>query len=384
VLKPDGRLIASVPDRWMDETGEDPSPYHHHVFDWERLREGLIENFVIESRYVQAAPGGFKWTNAARKLRRIPMHDDVEAEWILVVASANPFARAEELREQFVHPAFGAALAASGAPMLDYVKYMDNPWLYRPLIQLSERIADDGVLSRLADWVADSAPAGSADQGAALCVAGYRMLELRDTHGVTMLLEAIARYHEASGEVMGVTANPHIQRWRISTAFLAGRLCELGGDHDEALRWFSSAAAMDWRSYSPALTTKTIAAAFHAARLSLAHNDEPAALGFFQHGFNTALEATRSDSRDFAGSVDAPNPFGLIEMGEVMDMGGQCAVAIATLPLWRRSPGAFWSRVETKRFGIITWNQALEAENARLRTELTHRHHALMPLTRTA
>lgn len=374
ILKPDGRLIASVPDRWMDETGEDPSPYHHHVFDWGRLRDGLIEDFVIEARYIQEAPGGFKWTGAARKLQRIPLHHDIEAEWILVVASANPFARAEELRQNFFHPSFGQAFTASGSPMLDYVQFMDNPWLYRTLIQLGERVADDnGTLRRLANWVAGNARPGSADQGAALCVAGYRILEQRQQDDAPQLLEAIKLYHEAT-DGMEAASNPHVQRWRISSAFLAGRLCELWGDAEEALDWFSLAAHLDWRPYSAALTTKTIAAAFHAARLSLARNNETTALSFFQLGFNTAIEAAHSNPRDFAGSIEAPNPFGLIELGEVMDMGGQCAVAIATLPLWRRSPGAFWSRVDAKRFGVFTWTQAIEAENSRLRAQFHARN----------
>ena len=37
VLSPQGRVYASVPNDWSDETGEDPNPFHFHVYDWPRL-----------------------------------------------------------------------------------------------------------------------------------------------------------------------------------------------------------------------------------------------------------------------------------------------------------------------------------------------------------
>jgi len=371
VLKPDGRLIASVPDRWMDETGNDPNPYHYHVFDWDKLRDGLAEDFVIESRYVQAAPGGFKWPQTPRQLRRIPLDSSVEGEWVLVVASANPFARAEELRPSFRHPAFANALSASGAVVVDFGAHYDNPWLYRTLVQAGERIHDDGVLLRLADLVADNARPESADQGAALCVKGYRILEQRQANATNELIRRIQSYCDSTE----ATTNPHVQRWRISLAFLAGCLSELSGSLDDALKWFSLTARLDWRSFSPVLATKTIAAVFHAARIALVFEDEAKAMSFFQTGVNIALEAARSNPNDIAGSVASPIPFGLVELGEVMEMGGQCAIAIASLPLWRRAPGAFWSRVNSKRFGLLGWNQALERENAWLRDQLQKKNH---------
>jgi SAM-dependent methyltransferase len=369
VLKPDGRLIASVPDRWMDETGNDPNPYHYHVFDWEKLCEGLVEDFVVESRYVQTAPGGFKWPLTPRQLRRIPFDSDIEGEWVLVVASANPFARAEELRSSFRHPAFADALGASEATIVDFGAHYDNPWLYRSLVQAGERIHDNAVLLRLADLIADNARSGSADQGAALCVKGYRILEQRRAEASGELIRRIESYCNGTE----ATTNPHVQRWRISLAFVAGCLSELSGALDGALKWFALAAELDWRSFSPILTTKTIAAAFHAARIALVFGDEARALSFFQAGVNTALEAARSNPKDIVGSMASPISFGLVELSEVMELGGQCAIAIATLPLWRRAPGAFWSRVNTKRFGLLAWNQAIEQENAWLRDQLQNR-----------
>lgn len=368
VLKPDGRLIASVPDRWVDETGQDPNRYH--VFNWDKLRSGLIDDFVVERRFIQEAPGGFKLTGAARKLRPVSLTADVESEWILVVASANPFARTEELRGGFVHPAFGAALEASGAAIVDFGRYYDNPWLYRTLVQMGERLGDDGILARLADLVMNNTRAGSADQGAALCAAGYRILEQREAGGAADLIERIGAYHDVTADPAIVAANPHVQRWRISSAYLAGRLAELSGAPDDAAIWFSCAANLDWRPFSPLLATKTVGASFHAARLRLARGDENEAASFFRRGLKAALDAAASDPRDIVGTIDTPIPFGCVELAEVMDMGGQCATALSLLPLWRRSPGAFWQKVDMKRFGLATWAKDVEAENKRLTVQI--------------
>lgn len=366
ILKPDGRLIASVPDRWMDDTGEDPNPYHFHVFDWDRLRDGLHDDFVIERRYAQAAPGGFKLTSAARMLQPVPFGSSIDAEWILVVASANPFARVASLRDGYVHPEFGAALVASAAALVDYRSGYDNPWLYRTLVQMGERMADD-VLGRLAEWAADNSRPGSADQGAALCVAGYRALEQRADAAAIAVIAKIDAYHRLTGDTGIIAANPHVQRWRVSSAYLAGRLCELAGARDDALTWFTAAGRLDWRSFSPLLATKTIAGAFHAARLCLVRGDQTAATDFFRSGVTTALDAARGDHCDIIGAIETPIPFGLTELAEVMDMGSQCALALARLPLWRRAPAAFWQQIDMRRFGLASWARDVEAENARLR-----------------
>jgi SAM-dependent methyltransferase len=65
VLRPGGRILASVPDLWLDKTGRDPNPSHLHVFDWNRFRAAFAApGWVIERRqnsdsrrWIEAAPG---------------------------------------------------------------------------------------------------------------------------------------------------------------------------------------------------------------------------------------------------------------------------------------------------------------------------------------
>lgn len=361
VLKPDGRLIASVPDR------ADPNPHHVQIFDWAKLEDGLSENFIIESRYVHLAPGGFKFPRAERALRQVDFDTNENSEWLLVVASANPFNANDNNISDYVHPAFSHALAASGAAVIDFAKGYDNPYLYRVMVQMGERLRDDDKLARLAYWVATNARSGSADQGAAICVLGYRALKDRDIETATEVMDLLRVYDDATA---GERENPHVIRWRLSLAFVAGKISELCGNHDEALHWFEAAAHGNWRDFSPLLATKAIAGAFCAGRLHLVRGDADAARGCFAHGLTESIAAIQSDPRTSIGDPNQPIPFGLTEIAEVADMGSQCANAIAHLPLWRRNPGLFWRHVDVKRFGLVTWLLDLERDNKELRERL--------------
>jgi 2-polyprenyl-3-methyl-5-hydroxy-6-metoxy-1,4-benzoquinol methylase len=94
ILRPGGRVVVSVPNLWIDETGRDPNPHHLHVFDFERCRDALARHFQIEARYAQSAPGGTKLIDAERQLRRLPLPGDesvTDTEWWIVVASNGPY-----------------------------------------------------------------------------------------------------------------------------------------------------------------------------------------------------------------------------------------------------------------------------------------------------
>jgi hypothetical protein len=67
------------------------------------------------------------------------------------------------------------------------------------------------------------------------------------------------------------------------------------------------------------------------------------------------------------GPAERPLPFYLQELAEVIDMGAQCANALAHFDLWDRDPGLFWRQVDVRRFGLASWARDLERENARLR-----------------
>jgi SAM-dependent methyltransferase len=89
VLAPGGRVYASVPNDWSDDTGEDPNPFHFHVYDWPRLYAQFQRNgFTIEKAWLQDAGGGQKRHLALRSMLEIdPLtRPSSDGEWLLVLA----------------------------------------------------------------------------------------------------------------------------------------------------------------------------------------------------------------------------------------------------------------------------------------------------------
>ena len=87
VLRPGGRVIASIPNEWLDETGNDPNPHHLHVYDWNKLREQIERWFTLDAAFAQTAGGGMKFHDAVRRITKIDPQSpaDIQAEWWLAV-----------------------------------------------------------------------------------------------------------------------------------------------------------------------------------------------------------------------------------------------------------------------------------------------------------
>ena len=341
-LRPDGRLLIVWP---ADEDGVAP------------LRDRVDERFISEGWMVQrsGAAGGpgvtlHGWT------------DTLPGDQAMLVASANPLLELEG-PPPFTHPAFSSSSSAGGMTVADFAGAYANPWLYRVMVQIGERLGDEIKLARLAECVLDTAAAGTADRGAAITVLGYRVLDRRLVDAAPAMLALI----EAFLSETGGAAAPHLLRWRLSLLFLAGRLCELAGDPDTALVWYDRAATADWQGFSPLIATKAIAARYHAARLLIAAGEGAAAIDQFRRGMATALAAAAAPHDRLIGDPDRPLPFYLTELAEVIDMGAQCANAVAAAPLLARDAGLFWRQVDVKRFGLFAWADALARENMRLR-----------------
>ena len=160
---------------------------------------------------------------------------------------------------------------------------------------------------------------------------------------------------------------------RLSLTFLAGRICELIGERNNAANWYHAVTGCKWREFSPLLATKAVAACFFEGRIRLADGDIEQAKSCFAQGLSEALAAVKGDLNDVVGNPEQPIPFGLTELAEVIDMGSQCANAVAHSELWKRDPGLFWKHVDIKRFGLASWALELEQENQKLRHELLSR-----------
>lgn len=350
IIKCDGRVVLG----W--QRNDRPN----RPADWNALDDAIGARFIAETRWRQAPVGGDP--GGPRTLHPVPLAESPDSDWLLIVASANPLT-GEGRKPDYDHPAFPKAKGPWPA-LVDFGDAYDNPYLYRAMVQMGERIGEETTLARLAECVIEDSRPDSADRGAALAVLGYRVLELRQADLVPAIMPLIAAYVDLPvDDVMP----SHVRRWRISLAFLAGRLNELIGERALACICYRIAAEADWADFSPLLATKSIAASFYDARLRLAEGDAQGALACFHEGLDTALKVTACPHEREMGSTDQPLAFYLQELAEVIDMGSQCANAIAHFHLWERDPGLFWRQVDIKRFGLASWARDLERENKRLR-----------------
>jgi hypothetical protein len=87
----------------------------------------------------------------------------------------------------------------------------------------------------------------------------------------------------------------------------------------------------------------------------------------FLAGTEAGRRALHAPDENAIGNPLAPLTFGFQELAEVADMASQCALAMAHIDEYARSPGKFWRRVDVRRFGLASWAKHLEAENERLR-----------------
>lgn len=367
VLKPDGRFIGSVPNMWCDETGNDPNPYHFHVFDWNKLHQAISKYFIVDGRWAQNAGGGFRLREQSRAMQSVPLFQQniPDTEWWLISACANPLS-AQNTPYQNPYSRHHEHVLPTHT---QFETYYDNPWLYRTMIQLGERIADSNILTAFCAQVASTAREGSADQGAALCVLGYQLLESGSVNleSVKRLIECINKFDQAYDPL-----NPHAWRWAISLHFIGGRLLLAIGNRDDALAAFLNCAAMDPVKLTPLLATKTISARMYAGLLYAGAHRYPEARQQFSMAIKDADRVMHEDWRTIVGDLDNPLPFGMQEAAEVLELTSQCVQALHALDRQDNSPGYFWERINIKRFGLVEWNKSLQRENDDLRRTIDH------------
>jgi SAM-dependent methyltransferase len=370
VLKPDGRIIASVPHLWVDETGRDPNPYHFHAFDWPRFAAAFDGQFLIEKRYRQEAPSGFKLVHAARNLQEVPLGWEIDdTEWWIVVAAADP---RRTRGAAYSHPDFASAVRF-GARVTDFGACYDNPWLYRTMVQMGERLTNAKQLRDLTLDVLGSARGDSADFGAAATVLAYGLLGAEERFDFAPDLFAVATsYCDVP------TDNPHVRRWQISLSFASGMLALAVGDRAQAAVWFERTLSDDALAFSPLLATKTVAAGFWRAILALVDGAPDRAAASLKGAIANARRALQADDREAIGDPDDPLAFGFSELAEVADMASQCALALKHIDVFRRAPGKFWTLVDVRRFGLSSWAQSVERENRELVQWLTQMRSMLL------
>lgn len=363
ILKPDGRIIASVPGlRTGEGTGRNQDACHGGSLGHEQLGHALAKYFVIESRYAVAELGVCGLQHARRRLTRVPLGATPErdAGWWVIVASARPDL---PQRRPYRHPEF-AAQAEGGVGTVDFGAHYDNPWIYRSIVQMGQRIEDAAVLTDASLAVLGSSRIDSPDFGAAACVLAYQVLARRDRGQIDSIGEIVEAYLAIDA------ANPHIRRWQISLSYALALLYLMDERQPEALACFEHVLQQAPIEFSSLLATKSIAACYWIGILRLTQGEDMLARQAFERGVAQGRDALRAVDRASIGMIDNPLPFAFQELAEVADMSSQCAKALHCMPLHSRAPGLFWRQVDTRRFGLATWSLQLQQENQQLREAL--------------
>lgn len=388
VLRPGGRLVLSVPNDWTDETGRDPNPHHLQVYDWSRLAAELGDRFILEKRFAQIAGGGMKHRDGARSLRDVALApasasggqpnggggdglSTPPAEWWLAVAMKDPVGAKTPYVES-VYPARGVAGDdhEHSANVAAFGRDYENPWLVRAMVALGLRSTNKAELAGMARRVIEASDlaggsgheraAASPDVGAALCVLGYRLLDVPTLPaGEADAWLAQANAYESNVDARGTDAAPHARRWTISNAYLAGLLHLAAGRRVEARAAFHRCAAMDVLAFSPLLASKTIDASFQAGLIASADGDLDAARADFRRGLG---ELTRVlDARDWTnilGCSDEPLTFGLVDLQQAVELAARCAFGLACLDHFRDRPGLAWTLVRRRALGDLKrWSE---------------------------
>ncbi|MNJ36389.1 hypothetical protein D3C77_311750 [compost metagenome] len=317
----------SVPNDWSDETGDDPNPFHLHVYTLDKLRTQIKQHFIPEVLVQQIASGckattaWNSWQRMPRTLRDIEIDTDSPppSEWWLMVGMKDPVTHLQPYRESVY------GYSAPPDNLLQFERDYKNPWLVRSLLEFQFRATHNGVLRQVAQRVlAQEIDAISPDKGAALAVLGYQLLTNHQAASadVERFIEIIEPY------VTAPLQKPHLQRFHVSLAYLKARLLVKIGRFDAALPMLKQVANVDISTFSPTLGSKVVDAAFEAGMLEAGRGDISAARASWKLGVERAYALLSSDVKAFVGNIDHPHEFPTIVAVEFLDSAVRCIKAL--------------------------------------------------------
>ena len=346
ILSPGGRLIASVPHDWSDHTGEDPNPYHLHVYTYPKFVGQLRQLFDIEGLVGQTAdrvkkPKSCEWMVRPRLMQNLSTDDDasdIEAEWLLSVACKSPH---DGLMVPYTEKVFTAEEQVASGNALAFGRDYKNPWLIRSLISIGLRTENALLRRRWAQETLNSYPVDSADYGAALCLLAYHELGSPSTVASSLRFDLAALID--SYVRLQPPLNPNVLRWQVSLHHVQGLRALARGDHIEAQQHLSRVIDCPVASYSPTLLTKPAEAAY--------------LLGLVQAGQGRISEARQTWLTSFrrvladAGTRlstpydEVPPGFELREVANAVIVAGRSAVAANNVDALATQPLTFFNEV---------------------------------------
>lgn len=364
VLSPGGRIVVSVPNDWSDETGEDPNPYHFHVYDYAKLKKQVTARFAVESVVAQTADraklggGGPQWIPKGRSFWEVnpdAENSDVESEWWIVTAMKSPWATPQVYQER--HFSTAEVLAAKDA--LAFARDYENPWLIRAIVARGLRVTNTKVLEDFARTGLSASSEASADLGACLCVLAYAEFE-RGAGPSNAISERIQDYLKLAPQ------NPTVLRWQISLSYLNGLELRRKGRLSDALLVFRGLTQFPFEKYSPTLLTKYAEAILFCGEIEMAFGRSEAAEAILEEGY----ERLTKDLAGWFSSAQLDSPlFEFREIADVVTLSLRIASARKSMKLRSRAPSIYFAEVRADSLQKLKHMERLEATLAQLTRE---------------
>lgn len=353
ILTPGGRLISSVPHDWSDETGQDPNPFHLHVYTRPKFISELTQSFEIEHLLGQTAdrikkPGTCEWESRPRSFRDFDPQDataHVEAEWLIAVACKSPL-NGEGV--PYIENVFTQEEQAASGNALAFARDYQNPWLIRSLVSIGLRTENHALRERWASDILRVAPATSADYGAALCILAYGELTGSTVAQQKELLKLIDRYVNSEP-----IANPNVLRWKVSLSYVQGLIALTQGRRDHAKQCFSRVIAYPVVLYSPTLLTKSAEAAYLLGLLYASDGELIEA----ESVWSASLASIRKDIGQYLQSphLGVMPGFELREITTVFSTLGRLVAAIGHAQKIVFQPAVFFDQVNDDLVAKLPW-----------------------------
>nr|WP_274383307.1 methyltransferase domain-containing protein [Cupriavidus gilardii] len=368
VLAPGGRFIGSVPNDWSDETGEDPNPFHLHVYTLEKFRHQLRARFAVEKFFSQTADRVKKlgakceWVRRPRSLVELDNADaePIEAEWWLCVAMKPPFAGASVPYEE---RHFTEAEQRAAGHALAFGRDYDNPWLVRAMVSMGLRTEAPDLQVEWAQKVLASSAPDSADRGAALAILAYRLLDKRPAGDARQLCTEIQQYVAISPR------NPNARRWVISLNYVLALLHLEAGRRPEAAAALAAVLRDDPAEYSVTLVTKAVDAAWLLGSMHLADGKPELARELWRSEGLRWMKTVGKHMTSVSEQYDPPT-FEPRELASVVRKIGKLLAGGKFADLARSHPSVYQAEIEEEAFATQARIDAMTDERKRMTAEI--------------
>jgi hypothetical protein len=224
---------------------------------------------------------------------------------------------------------------------------LSHPWISHSMISLGRRFSNSNVLEHHALEVLVASERLSAQEGAALCVVIYRYMDYvkldRDLPPSASNIFTHAEYYLNNAP----SKDRSTLRWLISMSYAYASFLHISGNFIKAEKYYLQCITLDPLMVNPQMSSKTLLSYICLGRYSLVRRDKRQAKQRFQEGLMLARRAIGGDWQTLMGNdAERPHRFGMPELGNVINLGANCADALNVLSLEYVDLGLIWSIIE--------------------------------------